>query len=129
MPNEPICNTDFPEDVSHGLYDVANEHDGCGVALVARLSGTPAHETIRRALHSLRNMEHRGGEGADSASGDGAGICTQMPDRLLRAVSGVELPEAGRYGVAVCFLPQDPRRRAELEQLLVARVEGEGQAA
>jgi glutamate synthase (NADPH/NADH) large chain/glutamate synthase (ferredoxin) len=129
MPNEPICNTDFPEDVSHGLYDVANEHDGCGVALVARLSGMPAHETIRRALHSLRNMEHRGGEGADSATGDGAGICTQMPDRLLRAVSGFELPEAGRYGVAVCFLPRDARRRAELEQLLVARVEGEGQAA
>jgi glutamate synthase domain-containing protein 2/glutamate synthase domain-containing protein 1/glutamate synthase domain-containing protein 3 len=113
----------------HGLYDEANEHDGCGVALVARLSGIPVHETIQRALQSLCNMEHRGGEGADAMTGDGAGITTQMPDRLLRAVSGVELPEAGRYGTVVCFLPQDARRRAELEQLLVARVEGEGQAA
>jgi glutamate synthase domain-containing protein 1 len=114
---------------SHGLYDVANEHDGCGVALVARLSGIPVHETIERALTSLCNLEHRGGEGADSATGDGAGISVQMPDRLLRAVAGFELPEPGRYGVIVCFLPRDARRRAELEQLLVARVTSEGQAA
>jgi glutamate synthase domain-containing protein 2/glutamate synthase domain-containing protein 1/glutamate synthase domain-containing protein 3 len=82
-----------------------------------------------RALSSLCNMEHRGGEGADAATGDGAGITVQMPDRLLRAVSGIELPEAGRYGTIVCFLPQNPRRRGELEQLLVARVEAEGQTA
>jgi glutamate synthase domain-containing protein 2/glutamate synthase domain-containing protein 1/glutamate synthase domain-containing protein 3 len=129
MPNEHTCDVDFPEDTSSGLYDVANEHDGCGVALVARLSGDPVHETIKRALHSLKNLEHRGGEGADATTGDGAGITVQLPDRLMRGVSGIELPEAGRYGVIVCFLPRDPRRRAELEQLLVARVEAEGQAA
>ncbi len=129
MPNQPARNVHPPEAVSPGLYDVANEHDGCGVALVARLNGVPVHQTIQRALTSLCNLEHRGGEGADAATGDGAGITVQMPDRLLRAVAGVELPELGRYGVIVCFLPQDPRRRAELEQLLVARVEAEGQAA
>jgi glutamate synthase domain-containing protein 2/glutamate synthase domain-containing protein 1/glutamate synthase domain-containing protein 3 len=96
---------------------------------VARLNGIPVHETIQRALTSLHNMAHRGGEGADSATGDGAGIMLQIPDRFLRAVSGCELPEAGRYGVAVCFLPGDHRRRAELEQLLVATVEREGQDA
>ncbi|HKO94486.1 MAG TPA: glutamate synthase central domain-containing protein, partial [Polyangiaceae bacterium] len=112
-----------------GLYDEENEHDGCGVALVARLSGIPVHETVQRALTSLCNLEHRGGEGADAATGDGAGITLQMPDRLFRAVVGFELPEPGRYGVAVCFLPRDARRRAELEQLLVARVEREGQDA
>jgi glutamate synthase (NADPH/NADH) large chain len=129
MPNESTADTELGNDEHHGLYDEANEHDGCGVALVARLSGDPVHETIQRALQSLCNMEHRGGEGADSATGDGAGITVQMPDRLLRAVSGVELPEPGRYGVIVCFLPGDARRRVELEQLLVARVEAEGQAA
>jgi glutamate synthase domain-containing protein 2/glutamate synthase domain-containing protein 1/glutamate synthase domain-containing protein 3 len=129
MPTESTYDTGFATDERHGLYDEANEHDGCGVALVARLSGDPVHETIQRALQSLCNMEHRGGEGADAQTGDGAGITLQLPDRLLRAVSGVELPEAGRYGVIVCFLPQDARRRVELEQLLVARVEAEGQAA
>jgi len=114
---------------SSGLYDEENEHDGCGVALVARLSGIPCHETVQRALTALCNLEHRGGEGADARTGDGAGITLQMPDRLLRDVVGFELPEPGRYGVVVCFLPRDARRRAELEQLLVARVEREGQDA
>ena len=112
-----------------GLYDEENEHDGCGVALVARLSGIPSHETVQRALTSLCNLEHRGGEGADALTGDGAGITVQMPDRLFREAVGFELPEPGRYGVVVCFLPREPRRRAELEQLLVARVEREGQDA
>ncbi|HVZ34681.1 MAG TPA: glutamate synthase central domain-containing protein, partial [Polyangiaceae bacterium] len=89
----------------------------------------PSHETVRRALTSLCNLEHRGGEGADALTGDGAGITVQIPDRLFREVVEFELPEPGRYGVAVCFLPRDARRRAELEQLLVARVEGEGQDA
>ncbi|HEU4583084.1 MAG TPA: glutamate synthase large subunit [Polyangiaceae bacterium] len=111
------------------MYDEENEHDGCGVALVARLSGVPSHETVRRALTSLCNLEHRGGEGADALTGDGAGITVQLPDRLFRELAGFELPEPGRYGVAVCFLPRDARRRAELEQLLVARVEREGQDA
>jgi glutamate synthase (NADPH/NADH) large chain len=114
---------------SIALYDEENEHDGCGVALVARLSGIPCHETVQRALTSLCNLEHRGGEGADALTGDGAGITVQMPDRLMREVVGFGLPEPGRYGVIVCFLPRDTRRRAELEQLLVARVEREGQDA
>src|SRR5690606_20787216 len=101
MPNETTSDTPL-EPERHGLYDEANEHDGCGVALVARLNGVPVHETIQRALQSLCNMEHRGGEGADAMTGDGAGISVQMPDRLLRAVSGLDLPEAGRYGVVVC---------------------------
>ena len=96
MPNQTTFDTQLDADERHGLYDEANEHDGCGVALVARLNGIPVHETIQRALSSLCNMEHRGGEGADAMTGDGAGISVQMPDRLLRAVSGVELPRARR---------------------------------
>jgi glutamate synthase domain-containing protein 2/glutamate synthase domain-containing protein 1/glutamate synthase domain-containing protein 3 len=89
----------------------------------------PSHETVRRALTSLCNLEHRGGEGADALTGDGAGITVQTPDRLFREVVGFDLPQPGRYGVVVCFLPRDARRRAELEQLLVARVQREGQDA
>jgi glutamate synthase (NADPH/NADH) large chain/glutamate synthase (ferredoxin) len=110
-----------------GLYDPAFEHDACGVAFVARLDGTRTYETVHRALTALENLEHRGAAGADADTGDGAGILLQMPDAFLRAVVGGDLPPAGAYGVAVCFLPRDDARRRELEQLLTAAVEGEGQ--
>src|ERR687895_2946247 len=105
------------------LYDPRNEHDGCGVALVARLDGVPSHEAVRRGLTALANMEHRGAEGADADTGDGAGILLQIPDAFLRAVAGFELPEPGRYGVAVCFLPSDDPARAAAERLLERTVQ------
>ena len=111
----------------HGLYDPAYEHDACGVAFVARLDGTPLHETVRRALEALENLEHRGAAGADPSTGDGAGILLQIPDAFFRGVVGEELPAPGRYGVAMCFLPHDDERRHELEQLLETIVEEEGQ--
>ena len=64
-----------------------------------------SHEVVARALHALERLEHRGAEGADPDTGDGAGILIQLPDAFLRAEVDFELPEAGRYGVAVCFLP------------------------
>ena len=90
-----------------GLYDPGYEHDACGVAFVARLSGEPSHETVQRAITALENLEHRGAAGADPNTGDGAGMLLQMPDELMRGLIGEELPPAGEYGVAVCFLPQD----------------------
>ena len=99
----------------------------CGVGLVARLDGCACHETVARALTVLANLEHRGAAGADADTGDGAGILLQLPDAFLRASVPWELPELGRYGVGVCFLPQLGRRRAELEQLLEETVAAEGQ--
>ena len=110
-----------------GLYDPRFEHDACGVGFVARLDAHPTHEAISRALTVLENLEHRGAAGADAESGDGAGILTQLPDAFLRAVAGVELPSL--YGVAVCFLPRDAARRAELEGLLEQTTAAEGQTA
>src|SRR3954449_13429739 len=110
-----------------GLYDPTYEHDACGVAFVAKLDGTPSHETIQRAIVALENLEHRGAAGADPNTGDGAGILIQMPDELIRGLIGQDLPPPGAYGVCVCFLPQDDERRAELEQLLEATVRAEGQ--
>jgi glutamate synthase domain-containing protein 2/glutamate synthase domain-containing protein 1/glutamate synthase domain-containing protein 3 len=110
-----------------GLYDPAFEHDACGVAFVARLDGTRSHEAIALALRALENLEHRGAAGADAETGDGAGILVQLPDAFLRATAGFELPPSGRYGVAVCFLPQEASRRHELEQLLEQTVTAEGQ--
>ena len=112
---------------AEGLYDPRYEHDACGVAMVARLDNRPTHEVIERALEALDNLEHRGAEGADVRTGDGAGILVQLPDEFFRGVAGFELPEAGRYGVAMCFLPQDEALRTKLEALLELNVRVEGQ--
>ncbi len=90
---------------SQGLYDAANEHDSCGVAIVATLTGQPARAIIEQALTALRNLNHRGASGADPETGDGAGITTQIPDAFLRAVCGFRLPPAGQYAVGTAFLP------------------------
>src|ERR1039457_5876870 len=99
-----------------GLYDPRFEHDACGVGMVARLDNRPTHEVLSRAIAALENLEHRGASGADPCTGDGAGILMQMPDELLRAVVGFELPAPGAYGVLMCFLPTDDAARASLEQ-------------
>src|SRR5437764_5691780 len=115
---------------AHGLYDPANERDGCGSALVAKLWGEASHAVVEKALDALENLEHRGAEGADPNTGDGAGILLQIPDAFLRGVAaGVELPPRGRYGVGVCYLPTDAERRLVLEQLIEDTIAGEGQRA
>ncbi len=90
-----------------GLYDARNEHDACGVAFVATLTGTPSHTIVDQALTALRNLEHRGASGAEPDSGDGAGLLVQVPDAFLREVTDFELPGAGSYAVGTVFLPVD----------------------
>ena len=88
----------------YGLYDPAFEHDACGVAFVATLRGTPGRDIVDNGLTALKNLEHRGAVGAETETGDGAGILTQVPDRFLRAVVDFELPAAGEYAVGIAFL-------------------------
>jgi len=110
-----------------GLYDPSYEHDACGIALVAKLRGEACHAVVEKALDALEHLEHRGAEGADPSTGDGAGILLQLPDTFMRAVAGVELPPPGLYGVGVCYLPTDPERRTELAALIEETVAAEGQ--
>jgi glutamate synthase domain-containing protein 2/glutamate synthase domain-containing protein 1/glutamate synthase domain-containing protein 3 len=109
------------------LYDPRFEHDACGVAMVARLDDRPTHDVVVKALTALDNLEHRGAEGADVRTGDGAGILTQLPDAFLRAVVDFELPDPGRYGVGMCFLPRDPALRRKVMDLVELNVRVEGQ--
>ena len=91
-----------------GLYDGQHEHDACGVAFVATLTGQASHDIVDKALTALRNLEHRGASGSEPDSGDGAGILIQIPDDLLREASGLDLPGRGQYAVGIAFLPSEP---------------------
>jgi glutamate synthase domain-containing protein 2/glutamate synthase domain-containing protein 1/glutamate synthase domain-containing protein 3 len=116
-----------PGQARGGLYDPTYEHDACGVAFVAHLGAPASHEVISRALWALEHLEHRGAEGADANTGDGAGLLVQMPHDFLAEEVDFELAQAGRYGVFVCFLPRDGRDREQAERLIEATVEAEGQ--
>ncbi len=97
-----------------GLYDPRNEHDACGVGFVANIKGRRSHDIVAQGLRILVNLDHRGAVGADPLMGDGAGAMIQIPDELLRAwadSAGLVLPPAGRYAVAMCFLPPDEAAR------------------
>ncbi len=107
-----------------GLYDPAYEHDACGVAFVATLTGEASHDIVAKALTALRNLDHRGAAGAEANSGDGAGILMQVPDAFLRAVAaeaGFELPTQHSYAVGTAFLPGDQEQvtktRRRIEEL------------
>ena len=87
-----------------GLYNPANEHDACGVAMVATLNKTKNHEIVSKALTALRNLEHRGASGAEPDSGDGAGILIQIPDEFYRSVVNFKLPNLGSYATGIFFI-------------------------
>ncbi|MBA2698366.1 MAG: glutamate synthase subunit alpha, partial [Nocardioidaceae bacterium] len=88
-----------------GLYDGQHEHDACGVAFVATLTGVASHDIVVKALTALRNLDHRGASGAEPHSGDGAGIIVQIPDAFLRDVCTFDLPPVASYAVGTAFLP------------------------
>ncbi|EJU10140.1 glutamate synthase (NADH) large subunit [Sphingomonas sp. LH128] len=118
----------FPK--PQGLYDARNEHDACGVGFVAHIKGQKNHAIITQALEILKNIDHRGAVGADPLLGDGAGILTQIPDALLRTWAtseGLELPQAGDYAVAMCFLPQDDAAREMIVSIFEKFIKKEGQ--
>src|SRR5215831_4244552 len=97
-----------------GLYDSRFEHDACGVGFVADLSAKGGHDVVASALRVLCNLEHRGAAGADPATGDGAGILTQIPDDFFRAVVPFPLPEPGAYAAGLAFLPVDYPERSRV---------------
>jgi glutamate synthase (NADPH/NADH) large chain/glutamate synthase (ferredoxin) len=95
--------------------------------MVARLDNEARHDVVSQGLLALENLEHRGAAGADASTGDGAGILIQMPDLFFREEAGFELPEAGLYGVGMCFLPRDPDSRERLKEKIVSIAVAEGQ--
>ena len=93
--------------LAQGLYDPAFEHDACGVAFVVDIHGRQSHELVEQGITALVHLDHRGASGAETNTGDGAGILTQIPDAFYRAAVDVELPAAGRYATGIAFIPGD----------------------
>ncbi|KAA0085405.1 glutamate synthase large subunit [Mycolicibacterium sp. P9-64] len=114
---------------TQGLYNPAYEHDSCGVAMVADMHGRRSRDIVDKAITALLNMEHRGAQGAEPNTGDGAGILLQVPDEFLRAVckqEGFDLPPEGSYATGIAFLPQSSRDAAAACESVAKIVEAEG---
>lgn len=116
--------------VKQGMYDPQFEKDACGMGFVAHIKGKKSHEIVEQALTLLFNMEHRGGQGSEPSTGDGAGILLQIPHGFFKAETaklGLSLPEEGQYAVAMTFLPEDEGVRRNHEEIFARIVEEEGQ--
>ena len=110
---------------TQGLYDASHEHDACGVGMVVNIHGNKSHELVDNALKVLENMRHRGAEGADGRTGDGAGIMLQIPHEFI-LLQGIPVPEKGKYGTGLVFLPQDPVRQQAILSIMIEEIEREG---
>ncbi len=118
----------FPQ--RQGLYHPDFEHEACGIGMIANINGKPTHNIVQNAINILCNLEHRGGQSADTSTGDGAGILTQIPDRFFQkqcAKENITLPNKGDYGVGMVFLPQDHEVRMRSKELFEEIIEQEGQ--
>ena len=108
-----------------GLYDPANEHDACGVGMLVNIHGGKSHDIVESALKVLENMCHRGAEGADNKTGDGAGILLQIPHEFI-LLQGIPVPEKGKYGTGLVFLPKDETQRSAILSIMIEEIEKEG---
>ena len=109
---------------NQGLYQSQYEHDACGVGMVVNIHGGKSHELVDNALRVLENMEHRGAETRDK-TGDGAGIMVQIPHEFI-LLQGIPVPEKGKYGTGLVFLPKDERAQQEILSIMIEEIEREG---
>ena len=114
-----------PQHAGEGLYRPEHEHDACGVGMIVNIHGNKSHELVDAALKVLENMKHRGAEGADNKTGDGAGILLQIPHEFI-LLQGIPVPEKGKYGTGLVFLPKDKEAQAEILRIMIEEIEREG---
>ena len=109
----------------NGLYNAEYEHDACGVGMVVNIHGNKSHELVDNALKVLENMRHRGAEGADNKTGDGAGILLQIPHEFI-LLQGIPVPEKGKYGTGLVFFPKDKQKQTAILSIMIEEIEREG---
>ena len=107
----------YGQPASQGLYRRDNEKDACGVGLLVNVNGIKSHRLVEQALQVLEHMVHRGAEGADTKTGDGAGIMVQVPHEFI-LLQGIPVPEKGRYGTGLVFMPHNPESQAIIRDII-----------
>lgn len=116
--------------IAQGLYHPDQEHEACGIGMIANIDGRKSHSIVQNAVNILCNLEHRGGQSSDTSTGDGAGILTQIPHRFFLKQcekEGIVLPDEGKYGIGMIFMPQDYDLRMKAKDIIQRIVEEEGQ--
>ena len=111
---------------AQGLYDPRFEHENCGVAFVVDMHGRRTHQLVEQGITALVHLDHRGASGAETNTGDGAGILIQVPDAFYRDVLDVELPAAGAYATGIGFFPGDDAEVASAVEAVDKIVASEG---
>ena len=92
--------------------------------MVVNIHGGKSHDLVDHALKVLENMEHRGAETRDK-TGDGAGIMVQIPHEFI-LLQGIPVPEKGKYGTGLVFLPKDEKAQQEILSVMIEEIEREG---
>lgn len=123
--SKEICKQPLRQPSQEGLYNSHYEHDACGVGMLVNIHGDKSHELVDSALKVLENMKHRGAEGADNKTGDGAGIMVQIPHEFI-LLQGIPVPEKGKYATGLVFLPKDEAKQANILSVMIEEIEREG---
>ncbi|UCH10357.1 MAG: glutamate synthase subunit alpha, partial [Fidelibacterota bacterium] len=96
-----------PPDPIYPLFNPQDVHDACGTGFIAEVSGEPSRRVITLALQALKRLMHRGALGADTQTGDGSGILTDIPrplfERILWEDFGHTLRPEDQLAVAAVF--------------------------
>ena len=123
--NEDISKVKYIVGQDTGLYRKEFEHDACGIGMIVNINGNKSHELVDSALTVLENMKHRGAEGADDKTGDGAGILVQIPHEFI-LLQGIPVPEKGTYGTGLVFLPKDKNEQKGIIDIIESEVKDSG---
>ncbi|WP_036766487.1 glutamate synthase large subunit [Parvularcula oceani] len=91
-----------------GLYDPADEHDACGVGLIAAIDGKPRREVVTKAIDALKAVWHRGAVAADGKTGDGAGVRLDVAQDFFKekVARAGHMPGNADVCVGMIFLPR-----------------------
>ena len=127
---DSFCHLDTDKDGANqlrtaGLYDKSDERDACGVGMIVDIHGNKSHGLVDSALEILENMKHRGAEGADNRTGDGAGIMVQIPHEFI-LLQGIPVPEKGKYGTGLVFLPKKEDEQSGILEIIAEEISREG---
>ncbi|MGL5832790.1 MAG: glutamate synthase large subunit [Waterburya sp.] len=124
-----ISQQNFAAKPFQGQKWLVEERDACGVGFIAYQDGRQSNKIVREALKALGCMEHRGGCSADRDSGDGAGIMTALPEKIMGnwfAQNNLVQPQPEAWGVGMVFLPQGAEQIVASKDYVEKIVVGEG---